>query len=150
MAARVALGEAGQRVRPSWNENGAGPITTLQLVYSFTRQPIQSGRYESPHSLSDPSELISVFHRLPGLPWAEQGSVSAPVGISMAQELTKSTDRPADRPTDRPTDRLGDWPMHAARCVRAMNTEYEVASLCAEFLDRLQACMDLGGECLAR
>ena len=42
------------------------------------------------------------------------------------------------------------WAARAQRCVRAINAEYNVASLCAEFLDRLQACMDHGGERLAK
>ena len=33
---------------------------------------------------------------------------------------------------------------------QAINAEYNVAGLCAEFPDRLQACMDHGGERLAK
>ena len=42
------------------------------------------------------------------------------------------------------------WAARAASCVRAINAEYNVAGLCAEFPDRLQACMDQGGERLAK
>ena len=42
------------------------------------------------------------------------------------------------------------WAARAVRCARAINAEYNVAGLCAEFPDRLQACMDHGGERLAK
>ena len=38
----------------------------------------------------------------------------------------------------------------AASCVWAINAEYNVAGLCAEFPEHLQACMDQGGERLAK
>ena len=37
-----------------------------------------------------------------------------------------------------------------ASCVWAISAEYNVAGLCAEFPDRLQACIDQGGERLAK
>ena len=42
------------------------------------------------------------------------------------------------------------WAARAASCVWAINAEYNVAGLCAEFPERLQACMDEGGERLAK
>ena len=42
------------------------------------------------------------------------------------------------------------WAARAVRCARAINADYNVAGLCAEFPDRLQACMDHGGERLAK
>ena len=42
------------------------------------------------------------------------------------------------------------WAARAASCVRAINAEYNVSGLCAEFPDRLQACMDQEGDRLAK
>ena len=38
----------------------------------------------------------------------------------------------------------------AASCVLAMNAGYNIGGLCAEFRDRLQACMDQGGVRLSK
>ena len=38
------------------------------------------------------------------------------------------------------------WKARAARCVRAINADYDVAALCREFPARLLDCQERGGD----
>ena len=42
------------------------------------------------------------------------------------------------------------WAARAARCVRQINSEYDVAGLCREFPSRLRACKENDGERLRK
>jgi hypothetical protein len=56
-----------------------------------------------------------------------------------------------ERPVVRPWEETrAQWATRAARCMRAVNAECDVAGLCREFPARLQACLEQGGDRLRK